>query len=231
MNKIFRSGGHKLIFAVMFVVLFFASQATAQINAILKKVDDHRKALTTLRADIKMAKFDPVLEETTVNDGKLMFVTKTAKQDYMLRIDWQSPRNEILAIVKGKYVAFNPNTKQAFTGTANSKEAVKKGGNALSFMNMSKTELQDNYNAVYLGEEKLSGDVPTWHLKFTPKAKSDYRSADIWVDGNGMILQARLTPNSGDESLYRLTNLEKNISLSTTQFVVNLPKDVKIINS
>lgn len=231
MNKIFRSGGHKIIFAVMFVVLFFASQATAQINAILKKVDDHRKALTTLRADIKMAKFDPVLEETTVNDGKLMFVTKTAKQDYMLRIDWQSPRNEILAIVKGKYVAFNPNTKQAFTGTANSKEAVKKGGNALSFMNMSKTELQDNYNAVYLGEEKLSGDVPTWHLKFTPKAKSDYKAAEIWVDGNGMILQARLTPNSGDESLYRLTNLEKNISLSTTQFVVNLPKDVKIINS
>lgn len=234
MNKFFRSGGHKLLFAFLFAAIVFAVQAlpaSAQLNKILKKVDDHRKDLHSLRADIKMAKYDPVLEETTVSEGKLMFGAKTKQRDYLLRIDWRSPRTEILAIAKGKYIAYNPNTKQAFTGTANSKEAVKKGGNALSFMNMSKAELENNYSATYLGEEKLSGNIPTWHLKFTPKAKADYKSAEIWVDGEGMIIQARLTPNSGDESIYRLTNLEKNLNLDSSQFVVNLPGNVKIIKS
>jgi outer membrane lipoprotein-sorting protein len=231
MNKFLRSNGQKLLSAFIFVIFAFAVQTQAQVvNEILNKVEAHRKALSTLRADITMGKYNPDLNEWTYSKGKVMLVAKTNTiKDALLKIDWKEPREEILSIVKGKYVAYTPGLKQAYTGEATANEAQKKGGNALSFLTMSKAELTANYTGKYLGEEKLDGGVPTWHLTFVPKAASKYKSADIWVDGNGMILQVKIVPASGDETNVRLANLEKNISLNTSQFVVNLPKDTKII--
>jgi outer membrane lipoprotein-sorting protein len=232
MNKFLRSGGHKLLFAALFVMLVFASQAKAQIiNEILKKVDDHRKALTSLKANIQMAKYDPTLKETDKSEGTLLFAAKTQKiKSALVRIDWQSPQQEIMSIVNGDGIIYRPRLNQGIKFKADEKKGGANG--PLAFLNMSKEEIKENYSAQYLGEETLSGSAPTWHLKFTPKAVgSKYTAGEIWVDGNGMIIQAKVILKNGDESTVHLSNLQKNTTINTKEFVVNVPKNVTWIKS
>jgi len=220
---------NKLILALVFLMTGLVLQSGAQINAILERVDTHRKAVTTLRADIKMMKVDPVTEEVDTSEGKLIYVAKTSKRDMMMRIDWKTPKVEILSVAEGKYVAYNPKSNQAYTGVANSNEVSKRGGSVLAFMNMSKMQIKENYTASLLGQETLSGSVAVWHLKFTPKTKTGQTSAEVWVDKDGMIVQARVISTSKDESLFRLTGIVKNLNLSTAQFVVKLPGNVNVV--
>jgi outer membrane lipoprotein-sorting protein len=233
MKKCLRSSGPKVLFAVMFITFAFAVQAKAQlVNEILNRVEAHRKALTTLRADVLMGKYNPSLEEWTNSKGKVILIAKSNNiKEGLFRVDWSEPKQEILAVVKGKYYAYTPSLKQAYVGEASAKKAEEKGGSVFSFLSMSKADLQTNYDAKLVGSETLSGGVVTAHVQFVPKKASKYKSADIWIDKDGMIHQVKTIPNSGDESYVRLTNLEQNVTINTAQFTINLPKDVKIINS
>ena len=233
MNNFFRENGRKVLFAVIFILVAFVIQASAQItNEILNRVEVHRKALSSLRANVTMGKYDPSLSEWTYSKGKIILVAKSNSiKDGLFRVDWSEPRQEILAVIKGKYYAYTPSLKQVYTGDASAKKAEEKGGSVFSFLSMSKAQLTANYDCKYVGEEKLDGGVSTWHLTFIPKGASKYKNADIWVDGDGMIVQVKIVPTSGDESYVRLMNLEQNVSLNTSQFMISLPKDVKVINS
>jgi len=233
MNNFLRSSGRKFLFAFLFIIFAFGVQAKAQlVNELLNRVEAHRKALTTLRADVVMGKYNPSLDEWTNSKGKVILVAKSNNiKEGLFRVDWSEPKQEILAVVKGKYYAYTPSLKQVYTGEASAKKAEEKGGSVFSFLSMSKAELQSSYEAKLVGSETLSGGVVTAHVQFIPKKASKYKSADIWIDKDGMIHQVKTIPNSGDESYVRLTNLEQNVSLSTSQFMISLPKDVKIINS
>ena len=226
MNNLLRSGKSKIFPAFIFLVTVFTVQASAQLNETLNRVEAHRKALQTLRATIKMGKYDPVLKEWTNNDGKINLIVKSKDvKETSVRIDWKMPE-EMLLIKNGRYSAYTLKTRQLVTGDASSS---KKAAGAFSFLTMSKAELNANYRTQYMGEEKLAGDISTWHLMFLPKTESKYKNVDIWVDQNGMILQVKMVSTSGDEGYIRLTDLEKNVTIKKSIFDWKPPKDVKEI--
>lgn len=232
MSNFLRSNGRKVLFALMFVMFVFSVQANAQIKEIFNRIEAHRNALKSLKADVQMGKYNPSLKEWEYSKGKVMYAAKsTGIKDGLFRVDWSEPRTEIFAVIQGKYYAYTPSLRQAYTGEANAKKAEEKGGSVFSFLSMSKAELQANYDAKLLGTETLSGNVVTAHLQFTPKTASKYKSAEIWVDKDGMIHQMKTIPNSGDESYVRLTNLDKNSIRDTAPFRVTFPKDVKVTKS
>jgi outer membrane lipoprotein-sorting protein len=221
------------LFALLFITSGFVITAKSQVlNEVLNRIEQRRKAIHSLSADIQMGKYNPSLDEWTNSKGKFILIAESndIKQG-LFRLDWSEPRQEIIAIVKGKYYAYTPSQKTAYVGEASAKKAEEKGGGVFAFMKMSKAQLQANYDAKLLGTETLSGGVAAFHLQFTPKKAGSVKSADLWVDKDGMIHQMKSTPASGDESNYRLTNIQDNPHLDTSQFVINLPKDVKILNS
>jgi outer membrane lipoprotein-sorting protein len=227
----------KLVVTGLVLVFIFSAHAVSTnaqgtIEQILKRVDEHRKALTTLKSSIMMAKYDPNLNVADISEGNLLYAAKDGKKikSELIRIDWLKPRQEMLSVVSGEYVLYIPNLKQAYKGKADSKQAKSKGKGALDFLGMSKEQLKANYSAQYLGQEKLKDGTDTWHLKFTPKTAGANKMAEVWVDGNGMIIQAKVVPNSGDETTVRLSNLEKNVTINGNQFAVVPPKGTKIIN-
>src|ERR1044072_3559623 len=183
MNNFLRSQGRKVLFALMFVMFVFSVQASAQLTEIFNRIEAHRKAMTSLRADLQMGKYDAGLKEWEYHKGKVLFAAKTnIIKDGLFRVDWKEPREEIFTVIEGKYYAYTPGLKQVYTGEANNKTAHDKGGGVFSFLTMSKAELQANYTAKIVGQETLSGGVATYHLQFTPKTASNYKSAEIWVD-------------------------------------------------
>ncbi len=217
--------------SLVFVLSIFAATETkAQIvNEVLKRMDVHYKTLKSLQSDVTRELYNSQLKDTETMSGSLSLIPGKG-QNAAFKLEWIKPRNEIISVVKGQYVAFTPGTGQAYTGNSSSKKLNKKGGgNVLKVLGMDKAEIKANYNAEYLGQESISGAVQTWHLRLTPKVKSDYKFADIWVDGNGMPLQAKITLLNNDTDTILLTKLKKNDISDFSIFKISIPPGTKII--
>lgn len=218
-------------FAALALIFFFNVFAATKINAqnilpeILKRMDAHQKALKSLKANVVMDKFNSQLNEHDVYEGISQYVAVTGR-DARVRIDWNKPQQETLVAADGKYILYRPRLKQALTGSTKSAKGGGSAGGALAFMSMSKEQLRANYSVVYLGQETVSGGAQTGHLQLTPKTAQSYKMAELWVDANGMPLQAKIIENNGDATTVLLSNLQKNISIDGKQFKLTLPKDV-----
>ena len=230
MSKLKRFGLTAL--ALMFAFNVFAvkdANAQGALKEILKRMDEHHKALMSLQASVKMDKFNSQLAEHVVTEGSARYLPLKGR-DALVRIDWAKPVEESLAVVNKQYVLYRVRLKQALVGKVDSAKSKGKGANsALAFMNMSKAQLEANYTVKYLGQETVSGGTQTWHLELIPKTKTSYKSADLWVDGNGMPIQMRVTENNNDTTTVLLSNLRKNDTINAKIFKINLPKDVKIL--
>lgn len=230
MKKYFRFGFAALALTLIFNV-FAATETKAQgvLNEILKRMDAHYKALVSLKADISREKTNVQLGEVDRQQGNIVLLPGKGTK-FSVRLDWKTPKEEILSVVNGQYVAFIPGQKRAYTGSSGSKTASDKGGNILRVMSMSKEELKANYNVVYLGQENVGGNIPTWHLKLTPKKASNFKFAELWIDGNGMPIQGKVTAQvNEDTDRILLQNLIKNHEVNGSIFKVNLPKGTNII--
>ena len=201
--------------------VFSVSEAAAQnkLREILTRMDNHNKGLTTLRAKITEVKTNAQLGVSDTRVGTVLYGKRPGK-DALARIDWQKPE-EAMAIIDGKYYLYQPVAKLMLTGSTKDAGKGSRGASAFAFMNMSKAQLNANYTVVLLGENvTLSSGVRTWHLGMTPNAKTNYKSAELWVDADGMPHQTKIIENNDDTGTYLLTNIEKNPSLKTSNFQI-----------
>ena len=220
----------------MSVALIFGAvsinEADAQgiLNDILKRMDDQNKSISSLRADVTMAKVNAQLgDDAEITQGIAMYLPRKGK-DALVRIDWKKP-DETLAVVDKQYVIYRPRLSQAYTGSTDRAKGNAKAGGALAFMNMSRAQLKANYSVAYLGEATVAGGVKTWHLQLTPKTKSSYKSSELWVDKDGFPVQSKVIENNNDSTTVLLSNIKKNVTLNGASFKINLPNGTKIIKS
>lgn len=229
-----------LRFILPAIVLMFifggvsAPESKAQLGTlgeILRRMDAHNKALTTLRADVTMGKQNAQLgDDPEITTGTAIYAKRPGK-DALVRIDWKKPLEESLAVVDGRYIIYRTKLGVAYTGSAKEKSKDTKGNSALAFMNMSKADLSANYTAVYLGEATLSDGTRTVQLQLTPKNKTSYKSAELWIDVDGMPRQSKIVENNNDTTQVLLTNLKKNPSLKSSDFKVSYPDGTKVVKS
>ena len=220
------------IAATLFFSLVNISETKAQnfLPEILKRMDTNRQTLQTLRSSITMAKYNAQLGENDLTQGSVIYLPGKSEREMYIRIDWTKPVQEQLAVIRGEYTLYRPRLGQAIVGKVDSAKNSAGAGNALGFMSMSKEQLKANYNVKYLGEETVSGGTKTWHLELSPKAASKYKAAEIWVDGNGMPVQAKVIESNNDSTTVLLTNLQKNQTINAKVFTIDFPKkSTKII--
>ncbi|MBA3352814.1 MAG: outer-membrane lipoprotein carrier protein LolA [Blastocatellia bacterium] len=219
------------VIAIAFLFSASATEVSAQdiLRKILKRMDDNNKSLTSLKGNIKMSKFNAQLGENDLTEGDVSYLPGRSDKQIFVRIDWAKPVVEHLAIANGQYVLYRPRTKQAIVGKVDSAKGNSKSGGALAFMSMSKDQLSANYDVKYAGEETVSSGVNTFHLILTPKTATTYKSADLWVDANGMPVQAKIVEKNNDTSTILLSNIQRNATIKTGVFKISPPKDVKIV--
>lgn len=219
------------VIAIAFLFSASATDVSAQdiLRKILKRMDDNNKSLTSLKGNIKMSKFNAQLGENDLTEGDVSYLPGRSDKQIFVRIDWAKPVVEHLAIANGQYVLYRPRTKQAIVGKVDSAKGNSKSGGALAFMSMSKDQLSANYDVKYAGEETVSSGVNTFHLILTPKTATTYKSADLWVDANGMPVQAKIVEKNNDTSTILLSNIQRNATVKTSVFKISPPKDVKIV--
>ena len=233
MKRLISSG---LVVAFILSVLMVAptttnGQGAGLLSAVLNRMEKNRQSLKTLRANISVVKYNSQLGAEDKYSGVVLYMPGAGRQA-SVRIDWTSPRHEVLAVTNNKYTIFRPTLKVAYTGDSRKMGKENRAGGLMEMMSMSRQQLEARFQPVKdVREETLWGGVGTIHLTLVPKGSAAYKYAEVWIDSAGMPVQAKIVEKNDDSTTMRLTALEKNQKISQSDFDIKLDSSVKIVKS
>lgn len=206
-------------------------QSAGLVSSVLNRMERNRQSLKSLKASVSMEKYNAQLRDKDQYIGTVLYVPASGR-NASVRIEWQTPRREILAVANGSYTLFRPSLKQAMVGKTGSIKNPGGAGSVLDMMYMSKQQLEAKFQPVQdVREESLWGGVSTIHLTLVPKGNASYKYAEIWVDSSGMPVQTKIVEKNGDATTMRLSAMERNLKISNEEFKLNLDSSVKIVKS
>src|SRR5215210_6576708 len=206
------------------------AQGPGLISSILNKMDRNRRTLGSLRAAVMMQKYNAQLRDADMYYGEMQYVAAQGR-DANVRVDWQRPAIEMLAVSGGQYTLYRPRLKQAYQGSTKNASSKGKAGSILGFaLTMTGAQAKSQFSVSFEGEGELySGSPHVWWLKFTPRGNQGFQFAEVWVTDDGMPIQTRVTEKNGDSTTVRLTNIQRNAAVPNDAFKVNLPAGTKIV--
>ena len=204
-------------------------QSAGLVSSVLNRMERNRQSLKSLKASVSMEKYNAQLRDKENYSGFVLYMPASGR-DASVRIEWQKPQHEILAVSKGEYTLFRPRLKQAIRGKSGSVKGKAGAGSVLGMMYMTKQQLEANFQPVQdVREETLWGGVSTIHLTLVPKGNASFKYAEIWVDSAGMPVQTKIVEKNDDATTMRLSGMERNVKISPEDFGIKLESNVKIV--
>jgi outer membrane lipoprotein-sorting protein len=205
------------------------AQSAGLISAVLNKMERNRQSLRSLKASLSMEKYNAQLRDKENFTGWVLYAPGSGR-DTSVRIEWQRPQHEILAVSNGKFQLYRPRLGQVIEGKSGSVKGKAGAGSVLDMMYMSKQQLETRFQPLQdVREETLWGNVSTIHLTLVPKGNASYKYAEIWVDNAGMPVQTKIVEKNGDATTMRLSAMERNAKTSSDDFRLKLDSSVKVI--
>ena len=228
------SSGLMLAFILSTLVIVTPTTTNGQgaglVSSVLNRLEKNRQNLKSLRAGISVSKVNSQIGSEDQYRGVVIYLPGAGRQA-SVRIDWNSPRKEVMAVKDNKYTIYRPNQKIAYVGSAN-KMNDKSAGGLMEMMSMSRGQLEARFQPVKdVREETLWGGVSTIHLTLVPKGNAGYKYAEVWIDAGGMPVQTKIVERNDDTTTMRLTGLEKNQNINKSDFDIKLDSSVKIVKS
>jgi outer membrane lipoprotein-sorting protein len=207
-----------------------SAQTPGLVSSILGRMEKNKRSLKSLRANISMTKYNSQLRDSDSYQGLVLYIPGAGgNASSFVRLEWTHPKNEILAIANGNYTLYQPRLKQAYQGKTG-RIKNERDSDVLSLMSMSAVQLRTKFGEFQdVHDEILWGNVWTQHFKVTPNGPASYKYIEVWVDKDGMPVQTKMVEKNDDSTTVRLTNVERNASISMDQFKLNLDSSIKII--
>lgn len=216
----------KAIFYTLSLFIFVGgisvSEAKSQgvLREVLNRMDKHYKALQTLQSKVERSMVNSQLGDSENYEGTLALIPGSGKS-FSLRLDWTKPSVETLSVINGNYVMYIKRTNIAYYGSAESQKSKGGGGSVLSVLNMSQEQLRANYEPSMISDAaKLKDGTQTFHIRLNPKTKQNFKSAELWVDPDGMPRQIKVVANNNDTDTFFLSNIKKNATLNKADLQV-----------
>jgi outer membrane lipoprotein-sorting protein len=219
-------------FILSAVVLVSSTTAKGQsaglVSSVLNRLEKNRASLKSLRAGLSMQKYNSQLRSEETYNGVVLYLPGTGR-NASVRIEWTKPQHEIIAVQNGTYKLLRPRLKLMYTGK---KAPNSTPSGIMDMIYISRQQLETKFQPVQdVREETLWGNVGTIHLTLVPKGNASYKYAEVWIDGSGMPVQTKIVEKNDDSTTMRLTQLEKNVNLSSKDFEVAVGSDYKVIKS
>lgn len=198
----------------------------AALPVILDRMASHHKSLQTLRAQLMVVEENKQLGVSDTLIGSVNYLPRKDNRGAYVRIDWTKPVAEHLVVAGEDFELYRPRLNQVIGGRLRNLKDNVWVSNVLLLMTMSMAQLKDAHNLKYMGEQQLSDGVKTWLLEVTPKATNTYKTAEIWVDADGLSRQIRINQENGDDITILFSGVEKNLTLSNEIFRLKYPSTV-----
>ena len=205
------------------------AQIPGLVSSAISRMEKNKRSLKSLRANITLSKYNSQLRDSDSYSGVVAYIPGAGgSSSAFVRLEWQRPKNEILAVANGNYTLYQPRLGQAYRGKTSNVKGNEAG--VLALISMSPAQLRTKFGEFQDSrEETLWGGVWTQHFKAIPSGPASYKYIEIWIDKDGMPVQTKMVEKNDDSTTVRLTNVERNPSISSDQFKIDLPSNVKII--
>jgi len=215
-----------LTIALVAIPLRPADAQAGLVSSIYTRMQRNQQSLKTLSADISMDKYNSQIRDSDKFYGTVKYIPVGGKSAFV-RVEWNKPQHEILAVANGAYVFYRPRLGQAIYGATNSIKSTKDNG-VLALLNLSTAQLQARFGEPQdLSKETLWGGVSTDHFKVVPKGAASYNYIEVWIDDSGMPVQTKMVEKNNDSTTVRLTNVVKNQTIDKGIFDLKLDASVK----
>src|SRR5687768_4707484 len=123
-------------------------QGAGLVSSVLSRMEKNRQTLKTLRAGITMVKYNSQLGVEDKYNGVVIYMPTSGRQA-AVRIDWSSPRREVLAVNNNRYTIFRPALNVAYTGDSRRMGGKdNKASGLLEMMNMSRQQLEARFQQI-----------------------------------------------------------------------------------
>src|SRR5687768_18373387 len=83
------------------------AQSAGLVSAVLNRMERNRQSLRSLKASLSMEKYNAQLRDSERYSGMVLYVPGGGR-DASVRIEWQKPQHEILAVANNKFTLFRP---------------------------------------------------------------------------------------------------------------------------
>src|ERR1044072_7825895 len=117
------------------------AQSAGLVSSVLTRMERNRQSLRSLKASLSMEKYNAQLRDKENYSGWVLYLPSSGR-DASVRIEWQKPQHEILAVSKGQYTLFRPRLNQAIVGKSGSVKGKAGAGGILDMMYMSRQQLE-----------------------------------------------------------------------------------------
>lgn len=214
----FVSSSLVIILTLIFAPLHNTNAQTAQfVSTIIRKMEQNRATLSSLRSGVWMEKHNAQIGVDDITQGVMIYMPNKGR-NVSVRVDWQQPRRETLAVQDGKYKLCVQRLNQCYVGSANSKN--NKVSNVLGFgLNVSGSQLRSNFEQPQLLKFMNLDGREVAHLRLVPKGNAGYKYAEIWVDNNtGLPVGTKVVERNGDWTTVKLLNPQRNAQVNGNEF-------------
>jgi outer membrane lipoprotein-sorting protein len=191
-----------------------------QVEHILAELDKSAADFQTLQADIKNTKYTKVVDDTSVENGKLWFCRD--RRGNKITIEFEKPSRREILIANGMVSIFYPKINKLDEypfGSDTLQNRAELG--LLAGVGSSGQTLLKTYTIQYLGEEKVNGKK-TLKMVMTPRstaAKSFFSTQEVWLDSEHWLpVREKLVESSGDYLTIDFDHVEKNKRISDKVF-------------
>lgn len=217
-----------LVFAASFAPFSVKAQNAAAMQELMTKMEENRKKVMSIDADLNIENFDAAIGTTDAKSGRIKFM-RSGNTSGFVRIDYAKPVVEILSATPEKFEIYSPDRKTLWYGNPSSKR--NETGNALELLSMSTAQLRQKFQSQFVGADKTRSGAAAYKARLTPKTAAQYKFVDVWIADNGMPVQFEVTMNGGDRMTVTLSQIQLNPKLSKDVFSIKAPKDVQKVKA
>src|SRR6185295_5914500 len=101
--------------------------------------------LRSLKASLSMEKYNAQLRDKDTYTGWVLYAPGSGRET-SVRIEWQKPQHEILAVSNGKFQLYRPRLAQVIEGkTTNSIKDKAGAGGVLDMIGMTRAQLEQRF--------------------------------------------------------------------------------------
>ena len=122
-----------------------SAQSAGLVSSVLNRMERNRQSLRSLKASLSMEKYNAQLRDSDRYSGTLHYVPG-AGRTASIRIEWQKPQHEILAVSNDKFTLFRPRLNMAYVGSSKSKK--NSAGGLTEMMYLSRQQLEARFQPV-----------------------------------------------------------------------------------
>jgi outer membrane lipoprotein-sorting protein len=199
-----------------------AQKEDPQVEYILSELDKAAADFHTLQAKIRNTTYTKVVDDTSVENGRLWF--QHERHGNKIKLEFKDPSRREILIADGTVSIYYPKIKKLDEFALGSESLQNKAElGLLAGVGSSGESLRKMYSIRYLGKENIEGRK-TVNLVLTPrdaKTKSFFSTQEVWLETETWLpVRQKMIESSGDSLTIDFDDVEKNKRISDKTFKI-----------